>query len=207
MFKLVRTESQPVETESTQAFILSDPSSDARIVDEVRRGDRDAYGVLVTRYEKKLQRVLRRLVRDPEQARDLAQETFLKVYQHLDQFDTSRRFGPWLFRVGVNLAVDWLRRRKPTVRLGQMARDDENSIEVIDPDPRPRLELEQEVHHVLQEIPLNYRTVLVLRDLEGFSCSEVAAIEGRREATIRWRLSRAREMFRKIWERRQGNGR
>ena len=88
-----------------------------------------------------------------------------------------------------------------------MARDDENAIEVIDPDPRPRLELEQEVHHVLQEIPLNYRTVLVLRDLEGFSCSEVAAIEGRGEATIRWRLCRAREMIRKIWERRQGNGR
>jgi RNA polymerase sigma-70 factor (ECF subfamily) len=207
MFKLVRTRSQPVERTSDQEPILADPSSDARIVDEVRRGDRDAYGVLVTRYEKKLQHVLRRLVRDPEQARDLAQETFLKVYQHLDQFDTSRRFGPWLFRVGVNLAVDWLRRRKPTVRLCQPPRDDEKAIEVIDPDPRPRLELEQEVHHVLQEIPLNYRTVLVLRDLEGFSCSEVAAIEGRREATIRWRLSRAREMFRKIWERRQGNGR
>lgn len=207
MFKLVRSEFQPVEGESNQDLILSDPATDARIVEEVRRGDRDAYGVLVTRYEKKLQRVLRRLVRDPEQARDLAQDTFLKVYQHLDQFDTSRRFGPWLFRVGVNLAVDWLRRRKPTVRLSQMARDDENSVEVIDPDPRQRLELEQEVHHVLQEIPVNYRTVLVLRDLEGFSCSEVAAIEGRREATIRWRLSRAREMFRKIWERRQGNGR
>ena len=207
MFKVVRTESLPVETESSQAVILTDPSSDARIVDEVRRGDRDAYGVLVTRYEKKLQRVLRRLVRDSDQARDLAQETFLKVYQHLDQFDSSRRFGPWLFRVGVNLAVDWLRRRKPTVRLSQMARDDEHGIEVIDPDPRPRIDLEQEVHHVLQEIPLNYRTVLVLRDLEGFSCSEVAAIEGRREATIRWRLSRAREMFRKIWERRQENGR
>src|SRR5262245_45816719 len=118
MIKLVRTEFQPVESKSTQDMILSDPSTDARIVDEVRRGDRDAYGVLVARYERKLQHVLLRLVRDPEQARDLAQETFLKVYQRLDQFDTARRFGPWLFRVGVNLAVDWLRRRKPTVRLG-----------------------------------------------------------------------------------------
>ncbi len=204
MFKLVRTEIQPDETGSKQDQVQNDPATDARVVEEVRRGNREAYGVLVTRYEKKLQRVLRRLVRDPEQSRDLAQETFLKVYQHLDQFDTSRRFGPWLFRVGVNLAVDWLRRRKPTVRLSQLAREDENLMEVIDPDPRPRIELEQEVQHVLREIPLNYRTVLVL---EGFSCSEVAAIEGRREATIRWRLSRAREMFRKIWERRQGDGR
>ncbi len=184
-----------------------EPTTDARLVEQVRRGDRDAFGVLVGRYEKKLQRVLLRLVRDSEQARDLAQESFLRVYQHLDQFDTSRRFGPWLFRVGVNLAVDWLRRRKPTVRLSQIVREDGSTIEVFDPDPRPQLELEQEVHHVLQEIPLNYRTVLILRDLEGFSCSEVAAIEGRREATIRWRLSRAREMFRKIWERRQESGR
>jgi RNA polymerase sigma-70 factor (ECF subfamily) len=100
-----------------------------------------------------------------------------------------------------------LRRRKPVVRLNHSSRDDESSIDVIDPDPRPQLELEQEIQRVLQEIPLAYRTVLILRDLEGFSCSEVAAIEGRREATIRWRLSRAREMFRKVWEQRQANGR
>jgi RNA polymerase sigma-70 factor (ECF subfamily) len=142
-------------------------------------------------------------VHDQEQARDLAQETFLKVYQHLDQFDTSRRFGPWLFRVAVNLAVDWLRRRKPVARLSHMVRGDDHPMEIVDPDPRPRLELEQEIQRVLQEVPVAYRTVLILRDLEGFSCSEVAAIEGRREATIRWRLSRAREMFRKSWELRQ----
>jgi RNA polymerase sigma-70 factor (ECF subfamily) len=189
------------------AAVASDPSTDARLVEQVRHGDKEAFGVLVTRYEKKLQRVLYRLVRDPEQARDLAQETFLKVYQHLDRFDTSRRFGPWLFQVGVNQAIDWLRRRKPTVLLSQSPRDDEHAAEITDPDPRPRLELAEEVHQALEQIPLAYRTVLVLRDLEGFSCSEVAAIEGRREATIRWRLSRAREMFRKVWEGRQNVGR
>ncbi len=185
----------------------NDPSTDARLVDEVRRGDKEAFGVLVTRYEKKLQRVLYRLVRDPEQARDLAQETFLRVYQHLDRFDTSRRFGPWLFQVGVNQAIDWLRRRKPTALLSQSPRDGEHATEISDPDPRPQLELAEEVQHALEQIPLAYRTVLILRDLEGFSCSEVAAIEGRREATIRWRLSRAREMFRKVWESRQNVGR
>jgi RNA polymerase sigma-70 factor (ECF subfamily) len=185
----------------------SDPSTDARLVEQVRRGDKEAFGVLVTRYEKKLQRVLYRLVRDSEQARDLAQETFLKVYQHLDRFDTSRRFGPWLFQVGVNQAIDWLRRRKPTVLLSQSPRDDEQATEIADPDPRPQLELTEEVHRALEQIPLAYRTVLILRDLEGFSCSEVAAIEGRREATIRWRLSRAREMFRTVWESRQNVGR
>lgn len=186
---------------------LSESASDARLVDEVRRGNRDAFGPLVARYEKKLQRVLRRMVRDPEQARDLAQETFLRVYRNLDRFDTSRRFGPWLFRVGVNLAVDWLRRAKPVVRLSVLDRDGEHPVELEDPDPRPRLDLKQEVHRVLQELPVNYRTTLILRDIEEFSCSEVAAIEGRREATIRWRLACAREMFRKVWERREGKER
>jgi RNA polymerase sigma-70 factor (ECF subfamily) len=186
---------------------LNDPSSDARLVEEVRRGNKDAFGVLVSRYEKKVQRVVQRLVRNPEEARDLAQETFLKVYQHLDQFDTSRRIGPWLFRVAVNLAVDWLRRQKSPLRLRLGGGEEEDPIEIADPDPRPQIELGQEVQWVLEQIPLTYRTVLVLRDLEGFSCSEVAAIAGRREATIRWRLSRAREMFRKIWVRRQQTGR
>ena len=207
MIKLARSEIEPEAVRSEQEQFLSDPSTDARLVEEVRRGHRESFGVLVGRYEKKLQRVLRRLVRDPEQARDLAQETFMRVYQHLERFDTSRRFGPWLFRCGMNLAVDWLRRRRPSVQLGPSHSEDEHSIEAIEPDPRPQIELAQEVQLVLQQIPVNYRTVLILRDLEGFSCSEVAAIEGRREATIRWRLSRAREMFRQIWERRQGTGR
>ena len=207
MMELANSEPRALGSLQVSEWTLNDGASDARLVEDVRRGNSEAFGTLVTRYEKRLQRLLRRLVHDQEQARDLAQETFLKVYQHLDQFDNSRRFGPWLFRVAVNLAVDWLRRRRPMVRMSQMSRVDESPMEVVDPDPRPRLELEQEIQRVLQDIPLNYRTVLILRDLEGFSCSEVAAIEGRREATIRWRLSRAREMFRRIWEMRQGNGR
>ena len=206
MIKLARCEIQPDAAYGNPGLASDDGYSDARLIEQARRGDRDAFGVLVTRYEKKLQRVLHRLVRDPEQARDLAQETFLRVYQRLERFDASRRFGPWLFRVGVNLTVDWLRRQKPMLRLSQLKRADDGEcgdVQVVDPDPRPKIELAQEVHQVLEQIPLNYRTVLILRDLEGFSCSEVAAIEGRREATIRWRLACAREMFRKIWERRQ----
>ena len=67
----------------------------------------------------------------------------------------------------------------------------------------PWAELAQEVQFVLEKIPIAYRTILVLRDLEGFSSAEVAAIVGRREATIRWRLAKARDLFREHWERRQ----
>ena len=172
------------------------------------------FAVLVRRYEHcKLIRVLTRLVREPEQARDLAQETFWRVYARLDRFDTARRFGPWLFRVGVNLgvglaspqqgrgALDRPRLTKPIGMGGAIFEP------LPDSDARTQAELAQEVQFILALMPISYRTILILRDLEGFSSSEVAAIVGRREATVRWRLCKAREKFREIWERRQDGAR
>lgn len=180
---------------------------DAWLVERARHGDHQAFAVLVRRYERKLIRVLMRLVHEPEQARDLAQETFWRVYTRLDRFDTARRFGPWLFRVGVNLALDWLRSARgsqpPAASIDRTDADGQAVFELSDPDPRARAELAQEVRYVLGLMPVSYRTILVLRDLEGFSSSEVAAIVGRREATVRWRLAKAREKFREIWGRRQ----
>jgi RNA polymerase sigma-70 factor (ECF subfamily) len=190
-------------------------SGDARLVQLARGGDDRAFAALVMRYERKLIRVLTRLVHDEELARDLAQETFWKVYNRLDQFDASRRFGPWLFRVGVNLGLDLLRRHDPLpigggsgAGAGSLSIDRPPSesgvpIDLPDPDPRVRAELAQEVQFLLEKVPVLYRTILVLRDLEGFSSAEVAAIIGRREATVRWRLAKARELFRDLWERRQ----
>jgi RNA polymerase sigma-70 factor (ECF subfamily) len=180
---------------------------DARLVQRARGGDDRAFASLVMRYERKLIRVLVRLVRDEELARDLAQETFWKVYNRLDRFDTSRRFGPWLFRVGVNLGLDLLRRHDPapaaSLSIDRPAEDGRAPFDLPDPDPRVRAELAQEVQFLLEKVPVLYRTILVLRDLEGFSSAEVAAIIGRREATVRWRLAKARELFRDLWERRQ----
>jgi RNA polymerase sigma-70 factor (ECF subfamily) len=181
--------------------------SDAWLVELTRHGDHEAFAVLVRRYERKLIRVLVRLVREPEQARDLAQETFWRVYTRLDRFDTGRRFGPWLFRIGVNLGLDWLRHNKgeryPAISIDRTGSDGQLSLDLPDPDPRAQADLAQEVQFILAQMPVSYRTILVLRDLEGFSSSEVAAIVGRREATIRWKLAVAREKFREIWQRRQ----
>lgn len=182
-------------------------SGDARLVERARSGDDRAFATLVIRYERALVRVLARLVRDEELARDLAQETFWRVYNRLDRFDTSRRFGPWLFRVGVNLALDGLRRQAPPPAASIHASGDgRGAFDLADPDPRARDELAQEVRHVLDRMPAAYRVILVLKDLEGFSTAEIASIVKRREATVRWRLAKAREQFRDLWERRQGSG-
>ena len=90
-----------------------------------------------------------------------------------------------------------------TYSIDRSADDGRKAFELPDPDPRIRAELAQEVQFVLEKVPIAYRTILVLRDLEGFSSAEVAAIVGRREATIRWRLAKARDLFREHWERRQ----
>jgi RNA polymerase sigma-70 factor, ECF subfamily len=180
--------------------------SDARLVEDARRGNHDAFGVLVQRYERRLVRVILRFVSDPELAKDLAQETFLRAFVRFSQFDPSRRFGPWLFRIGVNLTFDYLRRKR---RRGKWSvfTDYWNSAASGDPetpDPRAELDTRQEVELVLKQVPEKYRTVLVLRDMENFSTSEIAAILNRKEATIRWRLAEARNMFQRLWVKRQG---
>ena len=197
----------PGETASSTARV--EEVGDARLVEQSRGGDNRAFGSLVARYESSLIRVLLRLVRDEELARDLAQETFWKVYNRLDRFDTSRRFGPWLFRIGVNLTLDSLRRNEPppAMSINVDAGDGGRAFDLPDADPRVQVELAQEVQFILEKIPIAYRTILVLRDLEGFSSAEVAGIVGRREATVRWRLAKARDQFREHWERRQNSTR
>jgi RNA polymerase sigma-70 factor, ECF subfamily len=191
------------ESDAANAIDSGGSGNEARLVEEARRGNRAAFGELVLRYERRLLRLILQFVRDEDLAEDLAQETFVRVYKTFDQFDPSRRFGPWLFRIGVNLTLDYLRRQK---RRGWWSLFSEsNSERSPDPavsDPRVQQELAQEVQFVLDQLPEAYRTVLVMRDLENFSTSEIAAILNRKEATIRWRLAEARSKFQQLWKKR-----
>lgn len=177
--------------------------AESRLVEAARQGDRDSFGELVLRYERRLYQVVYRFVRDTELAFDLTQETFLRAFERLEQFDPSRRFGPWLFQIGVNLSVDFLRKKK---RRGWASLfTDAPSERMPDPgtdDPRHQLDVKQEVWAVLEQIPEKYRQVLILRDLENFSNAEIAAIMNRKEATIRWRLAEARDRFHRLWVKR-----
>lgn len=177
-------------------------SSDARLVELARDHDQDAFGELVRRYEGRLMRVIARFIFDQQQVEDLAQDVFLRVYRRLELFDSSRRFGPWLFQVGVNHTLDHLRKTRRRIRWSLFSQRRVDDMKCLDPptdDPRQKLDTAQEVRTVLDRIPEKYRTVLVLRDLENFSTAEIATILQRKEATIRWRLSEARTKFQKLW--------
>lgn len=186
-----------------EPVVRADPdASDARLVHDVRDGRTASFAVLVRRYQRKAMRIAYRFLHDWADAEDVVQEALLKAYGHLESFDVSRRFGPWLFRIVVNQSLDWLRRvrrRREGTRSDII--DDQVATTGAPHDRIERQELGRQVHRIIARIPTTYRTVLILRDLEGFSCSEIAAIVKRREATVRWRLSRAREMFRRLWQR------
>ena len=192
------------EAEADSDDSLVSQATDARLVEQARHGDTDAFGQLAQRYERRVIKVIRRFMPDQELALDLAQDTFLKAFDRLDQFDPSRRFGPWLFRIAVNTTYDHLRKIKRKGKWALFSEAGENRVpDPQAPDPRGEIDLSKEVRTVLEDIPETYRTVLVLRDLEGFSTSEVAAVTERSEATIRWRLAEARRMFKEAWDRRQ----
>ncbi|MEY3456951.1 MAG: Sigma-24 [Planctomycetota bacterium] len=175
---------------------------EARLVHLARQGDHDAFGQLVLRYERRVVKVIQRFILDRETVSDLAQEAFLRAFQRLKQFDPSRRFGPWLFRLAINLTWDHLRQVQRRGRWSLFAsRPEEWLTDHAAAAARQRDEIAFNVQRVLQELPEAYRTVLVLRDLEGFCTSDVAAITDRTEATVRWRLAEARKMFREAWER------
>ncbi len=181
-------------------------ASEVRLVHAARNGDHDVFGELVLRYERRVLKVVRRFVLDLEQATDLVQESFLRAFERIEQFDPARRFGPWLFRLAVNLTYDHLRKVKRRGRWSLFSEaGDGDGPDPSSEDPRVNKDLAQEVHAVLEQIPETYRTVLVLRDLEGFCTSEVAAVTERTEATVRWRLAEARKMFKEAWERREQN--
>ena len=175
---------------------------EARLVHLARQGDHDAFGQLVQRYERRVMKVVQRFILDRETVSDLTQEAFLRAFERLQQFDPSRRFGPWLFRLAVNLTWDHLRKLQRRGRWSLFtSRPEEWLTDSAAVATRQRDEVSLQVQRVLHEIPETYRTVLILRDLEGFCTSDVAAITDRTEATVRWRLAEARKMFRDAWER------
>lgn len=176
-------------------------SEDAALVVAARKGDEDAFRELVERYRDRAFWIAYRRLGHAEDARDVAQEAFIRVYKALDRFDETRRFYTWLYQIVLNLTTDHLRRQgvRPAVRLDE-------GMPLAGSEPAPAASLEQDelvnqVHQVLMRVPEPYRTVLSLRELEGMSGPDVAEAMGVTHATLRWRLHRARQLFREEWER------
>ncbi|MFH1573072.1 MAG: sigma-70 family RNA polymerase sigma factor [Acidobacteriota bacterium] len=167
----------------------------------VQRGDRDAFAALVARYQNRLYRYLLRWVREPAAAEDLFQQTWLRVIENIRRFDPSRNFDAWLFAVARNMAIDYLRRRRP------------GSLEEPGPDEVPlRDRLHANTPGALEQVlraeraglvqgaldcqPALYREILSLRFEEEMKLDEIAEVLSIPLGTVKSRLARALERFR-----------
>ncbi len=194
----------PAEAEAEPSAEAGWPEDHA-LIRRAQAGDEEAFRLLVERHEDRAVRVAANMVGNMEDARDLAQEAFLRVFRNLDRFDFAHGFTTWLYRIVTNLGIDFLRRRRPVARVQGGEEGDE--IELEDQDaPAPsrgleRSETAERVRACIDRLAPHFRSVLVLRELEGLSCLEIADIVGATHVTVRWRLHRGRKLFQEEWER------
>jgi RNA polymerase sigma-70 factor (ECF subfamily) len=173
-----------------------------------QQGDEAAFERLVHAHQGRAWRVARNLVPGDEDARDLVQEAFLRVFRHLPRFDFQHPFSTWLYRIVTNLAIDHLRKRRPALSTSQ-GDEERPALDLPDDEaPPPGRALESaetaaEVRACLETLAPHFQSALVLRELEGLPCTEIAEIVGATHVTVRWRLHRGRKLFQEEWERRE----
>lgn len=176
---------------------------DGELVRRTLAGEQDAFAALVARYQKRAFWIAFHVLGRVEDARDVAQESFVRLFRSLDKFDHARSFYTWFHRIVLNLAIDHLRKQK-SARATSF--DDLHGVADDEPGSEPAERAEQNglVWRVLAKLDSKFRTVLVLRDIHGMSCREIAPILRIKHATVRWRLHRGRLVFREYWERLDG---
>jgi RNA polymerase sigma factor (sigma-70 family) len=205
--------SSDVAMAATDVVLGSEVSSPAAaeqgILDECKRGDHRAFAQLMTMHEGMVYNLATRLLGDPEEAHDLAQEVFLQVYRTIGRFEGRSSVKTWIYRIVVNQCRNrqrfWRRRKKDrSCPIEDLGLADEARISARPgPEPGPfeqleRRERDQWVRAGLARLSFDHRAVLVLREVEGMSCDEIAAALGLPEGTVKSRLSRARESLRQF---------
>lgn len=181
------------------------PDVDAPLVERVRRGDQKAFELLVVKYQRRIERLIGRMVRDADLVQDLAQETFLRAYRALPQFRGESAFYTWLYRIAVNTAKKALveLRREPVITEAALmpAGDADETFrpeaEPIDPETPDAViasrEIAAAVNAAIERLSEDLRQAVVLREIEGLSYEEIAEIMNCPIGTVRSRIFRARE--------------
>ena len=187
---------------TNQGGWLTERDIDQQLVARAQRGEKHAFELLVAKYQRRLLRLISRLVRDPAEAEDVAQEAFIKAYRALPQFRGEAAFYTWLYRIGVNSAKNFLasQSRKPpssTEKDAEEAETFEDAGQLRDINtPESMLQSRQvadAVNAAMNRLPGELRTAVTLREIEGLSYDEIAEVMNCPIGTVRSRIFRARE--------------
>jgi len=192
-------------TEESETAVSFKDLSDHQLVEAAKSGEEDAFAEIVNRYRNQLTNYLYRFLNDYEEAVDLAQESFVRVYFALERYHTEYAFSTYLYRIATNLAISELRKRKRRKLLsltGLFQTDQENETEFQPPDVRnlPDADLlddeqSRTIAKAISTLPEKYRAPIVLRDVEGKSYEEIARILELGLGTTKSRISRARGLL------------
>ena len=184
------------------------PATDHDLIALARTGSEKAYRELLDRYQRPVFSLVYRMVRDRELAEDLAQETFVKVFNHLDRFNPKYKFSSWIFKIASNLAIDSLRKKEPQMVSLDGSRHAETpdeieatriTVESKDENPEEFLEakeLGQEIEQAIGRLRPDYRTAILLRHVEGRAYEEIAEIMSVPLGTVKTYIHRARAELR-----------
>jgi RNA polymerase sigma-70 factor, ECF subfamily len=181
---------------------MSDREVDQQLVERAQRGDKQAFELLVSKYQRKLARLLSRFIRDSTEVEDVTQEAFIKAYRALPAFRGDSAFYTWLYRIGINTAKNYLvamGRRAPTTTDIDSEEaegfDDGDQLRDLNT-PENELasrQIAETVNQTLAELPDELRTAITLREIEGLSYEDIANIMNCPIGTVRSRIFRARE--------------
>jgi len=181
---------------------MSERDDDAKLVARVQQGDKRAFDLLVIKYQRKILRLLSRMLRDQSDIEDVMQEAFIKAYRALPQFRGESAFYTWLYRIAINTARNWMssQSRRPSSPNHNQSEDGETFDEIDNltdnNTPESMLasrEIATTVNDTIQELPEELRTAIVLREIEGLSYEEISQAMGCPIGTVRSRIFRARE--------------
>ena len=179
-------------------------NEDADVIRGALAGDQRACRDLVQRYQRQVFSVILRVIRRREDAEDLTQETFVRMFRALDRYDPERPFTAWLFTIATRLAIDHLRRRRvPTVSLtvSEPGSTEERTLDVEDSGPGPEqitsnIEEERRAQSLIDTLPEHYRIVVLLRHQQDLSYEEIAEALNLPLGTVKARIHRARALLR-----------
>ncbi len=180
---------------------MSEREVDQKLVERVQQGDKEAFGLLVTKYQRKVYRLLSRLIRDPVEVEDVAQEAFIKAYRALEGFRGESAFYTWLYRIAINTAKNHMVSQSRHVSISGLDTDEAEGLGegalLRDINTPERLLITREIGETVREammaLPDELQNAIVLRELEGMSYEEIAGIMDCPIGTVRSRIFRARE--------------